>query len=99
MICIYLLKKKVYIFHKIIKHRYQIAAKLSKGKNALEVDVGQEFGVRSIVKYSSKCTGIEYSSENIAYINEIQLNYKIYRVIPTACHLTILNFRLLMHYQ
>lgn len=63
--------------HKIIKHRYQIAAKLSEGKNTLEVGVGQGFGVRSIAKSSSKYTGIEYSSENIAYINKIQSNNKI----------------------
>jgi ubiquinone/menaquinone biosynthesis C-methylase UbiE len=63
--------------HKIIKHRYQIAAKLSEGKSTLEVGVGQGFGVQSIAKSSSKYTGIEYSSENIAYINEIQSNYKI----------------------
>ena len=63
--------------HKIIKHRYQIATKLSKGKNTLEVGVGQGFGIQSIAKYSSEYTGIEYSSENVSYINKIQSNYRI----------------------
>jgi ubiquinone/menaquinone biosynthesis C-methylase UbiE len=63
--------------HKIIKHRYLIATKLSKGKRALEVGVGQGFGIQSIAKASSKYTGIEYSSENLAYINNIQSKYKI----------------------
>ena len=63
--------------YKIIKHRYQITAKLSEGKSALEVGVGQGFGIQSIVKFSSKYTEVEYSSENIAYINEIRSNYKI----------------------
>jgi ubiquinone/menaquinone biosynthesis C-methylase UbiE len=63
--------------HKIIKHRYQIAEKLSEGKSALEVGVGQGFGLQSIARSSSKYTGIEYSSENIAHINEIQSQHKI----------------------
>jgi len=63
--------------HKIIKHRYQIAEKLSKGKNALEVGVGQGFGLQSIARSSSKYTGIEYSSENIDHINELQSQHQV----------------------
>ena len=48
--------------HQIIKHRYSIAEKLSKGKNALEVGAGQGFGIRSIARSSRKYTGIEYIS-------------------------------------
>ena len=71
--------------HQIIKHRYSVAGKLSKGKNALEVGVGQEFGIQSIAQSSSKYTGIEYSSENVSYINQ---SYPDYRVIHGDAHST-----------
>jgi ubiquinone/menaquinone biosynthesis C-methylase UbiE len=63
--------------HKIIKHRYQIAAKLSKEKIALEIGVGQGFGMQSIAKSASKYVGIEYSSENVAYLNQAQSEHVI----------------------
>lgn len=63
--------------HQIIKHRYQIAGHLSKGKSALEVGVGQEFGMQTIAKSASKYTGIEYSSKNVAYLNQSQSDYVI----------------------
>jgi|SaaInlStandDraft_6_1057023.scaffolds.fasta_scaffold43800_2 ubiquinone/menaquinone biosynthesis C-methylase UbiE len=63
--------------HKIIKHRYQIAAKLSKEKIALEIGVGQEFGMQSIAKSASKYVGIEYSGENVAYLNQVQSEHVI----------------------
>ena len=69
--------------HQIIKHRYSIAEELSKGKSALEVGVGQEFGIQSIAKSSSKYTGIEYSSENVSYINQ---TYPDYRIIHGDAH-------------
>lgn len=69
--------------HQIIKHRYSIAEELSKGKSALEVGVGQEFGIQSIAKSSSQYTGIEYSSENVSYINQ---TYPDYRIIHGDAH-------------
>ena len=69
--------------HQIIKHRYSIAEELSKGKNTLEVGVGQGFGIQSIAKSSSKYTGIEYSSENVSYINQ---TYPDYRIIHGDAH-------------
>ena len=72
-----------YDAHQIIKHRYSIAEDLSKGKNTLEVGVGQEFGIQSIAKSSSKYTGIEYSSENVSYINQ---TYPDYRIIHGDAH-------------
>jgi ubiquinone/menaquinone biosynthesis C-methylase UbiE len=72
-----------YDAHQIIKHRYSIAEELSKGKNTLEVGVGQEFGIQSIAKSSSKYTGIEYSSENVSYINQ---TYPDYRIIHGDAH-------------
>jgi len=69
--------------HQIIKHRYSIAEELSKGKSTLEVGVGQEFGIQSIAKSSSQYTGIEYSSENVSYINQ---TYPDYRIIHGDAH-------------
>lgn len=63
--------------HKIIKHRYQISAKLSKEKIALEIGVGQGFGMQSIAKSANKYVGIEYSSENVAYLNQSQSEHVI----------------------
>lgn len=66
-----------YDAHKIIKHRYQVAAKLSKGKDALEIGVGQGFGMQSIAKSARKYVGIEYSGENVAYLNQSQSDHCI----------------------
>jgi len=63
--------------HKIIKHRYQIASKLSKGKKVLEVGVGQGYGLQSIAKSAIKYTGIEYSSENIDHISNSKSKYRL----------------------
>lgn len=54
--------------HRIIKHRYQVASNLSSGKKALEVGVGQGFGLHSIGKSAKQYTGLEYSKENLALI-------------------------------
>lgn len=62
---------------KIIKHRYQIAESLSKEKLALEVGVGQGFGLQTIAKSATNYTGIEYSIENVNYLNQTQSDYVI----------------------
>lgn len=63
--------------HHIIKHRYLVAEFLSKGKKVLEVGVGQEFGMQTIAKSARQYIGIEYSEENVLYLNQVQSNYKI----------------------
>ena len=60
--------------HKIIKHRYEVAAKYSQDKSVLEVGVGQAIGSQRIAKVASSYVGGEYSTENIDLISELLQN-------------------------
>jgi len=84
--------------HKIIKHRYQIATELSKKKVALEVGVGQGYGLNSIAKNASKYVGLEYIIENINKLNQrTNLVLEYFMLMLMICHSMILSSKLLMH--
>jgi len=66
--------------HKIIKHRYEVAAKYSQDKSVLEVGVGQAIGSQRIAKVASSYVGGEYSTENIDLIRNKGLNQNFIQV-------------------
>ena len=54
----------------IIRDRYDIAARLAKGKRVLEVGCGAGLGLEYLLQYSKELSCLEYSHENIKYLEE-----------------------------
>ena len=51
--------------HMIIRDRYELAAKLARGRRVVEVGCGAGFGLRHIASVAESLQAVEYSSENI----------------------------------